>query len=165
MSLLLNLSPLAFQISIIAEIITSYNIGSSFKKNKKYSLLKFLVKKNDNWKVEHGSTRQVVETIASINGLKDVIVVKKWCSGEFGTTYYYYHMITANLERHLKQVKSKQHLLSFKYCITLREIKPVIFRTNNKAVHPNFRDTLLCCFRLGFQIGLNLGFKHLISAR
>ncbi len=51
-----------------------------------------------------------VETIASINGLKDVIGVKKCYSGEFGTLTIINTMITVNLERPLKQVKSKQRL-------------------------------------------------------
>ncbi|MBK5446822.1 MULTISPECIES: hypothetical protein [unclassified Peribacillus] len=83
------------------------NFISMYKKNKKYPLLKFPVKKNDKWKVEYGSTRQVVETNASINGLKNVIVVKEWYSDEFGTTYYYYHKDYGELGRTFKTGKVK----------------------------------------------------------
>ncbi|SIR54707.1 Glycosyl hydrolases family 32 C terminal [Peribacillus simplex] len=100
-----------------------------------------------------------VETIPSINGLKDVIVVKKWGSGEIGATYYYYHNDYSKLGKTFKTGEVKTKAAIAQNCITLREIKPVIFRTNNKTVHPNFRDALFCCFHLGFQKGLNLGFK------
>ncbi len=91
--------------------------------------------------------------------------MKEWYSGEFGTTYYYYYNDYGELGKTFITGKVKTTPVIDQILYNIREIKPVIFRTNNKAGNPNFRDTLLCCFHLEYQIGLNLGFKHLISAR
>jgi hypothetical protein len=58
--------------------------------NVKKRLIKFPLKEKESWKASEGTKRTVVDTDYTLNGLKDVLVIKEM-GDDAGVSYIYYH--------------------------------------------------------------------------